>query len=525
MEALIIDLTHGGVKIAIELSKLNIFDNIHAYDLYNTIKIEEKKELDSYQINLIENKEKFEKFKNNLKERDKKDFLITYPVHSPIKSKDISLDGNIFKYDLTHHEVVKFILKKWKEKTNAEDIPIIEVTGVKGKTTTVSMIKHILKEYDSLILSSLGACLYKNRNKIMLKRNISITPASILETINLAKEIANTKYKHPNETISKNTPQKKKFNYKSAIFESSLGVSGIGSVGILTNIIENYKIANNTYNAKKAKKQVFNCDIIVIDYDTLIKFYYDQSKLFENKINTFKIENYNLYEDLDDKNRKENNYSENDKNDLKENQVNLIGKNIEYGLDKTKIHIQYNNLKTLKGEEISGTFNITTFAPGKHHVLNVLAAITCSLTLEITPQDILEGLLEFKGVKGRSSQKIVKGFRIIEEINPGLNVKSIKKSINTIKNLSNYVIIIGGKYGVTCEEIDEKELSKVLNTLLNTKNIELILVDELGKSLKDKMKNNVKFMMNPLEAQNIAIKNKKNVLFIYRSNYSQAEKR
>ena len=105
-----------------------------------------------------------------------------------------------------------------------------------------------------------------------------------------------------------------------------------------------------------------------------------------------------------------------------------------------------------------------------------------------------------------------------------------------IKDIDNYFIIIGGKYGVTCEEIDEEKLSEFLHEYLkDNPNTNLILTDEVGKSLYDKINSlnerdsdgefEIEFIEDYEEAQNSAIENNKNILFIYRSNYSQVSKR
>ncbi|MBO7691626.1 MAG: hypothetical protein J6T10_03210, partial [Methanobrevibacter sp.] len=98
--------------------------------------------------------------------------------------------------------------------------------------------------------------------------------------------------------------------------------------------------------------------------------------------------------------------------------------------------------------------------------------------------------------------------------------------------IDNYYIIIGGKYGVTCEEIDEEKLSKFIHEYLtNNPKANLILTDELGKSLEKKINAmnekqlKIEHIEDYHEAQRIAIENNKNILFIYRSNYSQVSKR
>lgn len=510
MKALIIDLTHGGVKIANELSKLSNFKEIFCFDIYNTLKDNEKDLLKSKNMNLIED---ISSFKREIIEKNinLSELAIISPVHCPLTAKKIrssfefhdnesKIENNQnpkkqMKNDFNHHEAVKLILTKWKLEANKNDIPIIEVTGVKGKTSTVAMLKEILIDLNPLVLSSLGACLYKDCKTIELKENISITPANILETIELAKKIVKSENRDLNNEFN--------FNYNSCIFESSLGVTGIGNIGILTNIVENYPIAKNNSDAKKAKEQIFNCDFVVAESETLDKYYKKKAITEKKRVNKFTLS----------KNPEIKNYS------------NLIVNKIKYGLDKTQIKLSFRNIKTIYGKKISGSLFIESFAPGKHHVLNILGVVTAALTMEIDVKIIEEKLSNFKGIKGRSSQKIFNKFRIIEEINPGINVNAIKSSINMIKDLNEYYIIVGGRYGITCEEINEKDVANLLNNYINKKNINLILVDELGFGIKNKMKMNVLHIDDPIKAQKIAIENKKNVLFIYRSNYSQLNKR
>ena len=56
-------------------------------------------------------------------------------------------------------------------------------------------------------------------------------------------------------------------------------------------------------------------------------------------------------------------------------------------------------------------------------------------------------------------------------VNASLDLKKAakvvsEKSIDMIKNLENYVVILGGDYGVTCEEIDEEVNRPVVKSLL-----------------------------------------------------------
>ena len=135
-----------------------------------------------------------------------------------------------------------------------------------------------------------------------------------------------------------------------------------------------------------------------------------------------------------------------------------------------------------------------------------------------------EGLNNFKGVKGRTSINEQNGIRVIEEINPGLNVTSIRKAISMIEDMDRVGVIFGGRYGVTCEEIDEKSVSDVLESI--NEDIPLILVDELGANVKDIIKRNSNYSNGLDGAMEYFVENNlKNVLLIYRSNFSDLKNR
>ena len=264
MNHLVIDLTHGGVKIAISLAKRG--KNVLAYDLYNTLGKIDAKMLSIYYVELIQ--------LNDLSDF-KGDMNVIYPIHMPLAFDDITKNNPELNYTFqTHHEAIFELLKDW-----GDDIPKVEVTGVKGKTSTVFMLKEILIDENPLILSSLGALLYEDEREIILKRNISITPANIKETIDLAYKIANPICKIADGVVESQNLRK----YNSAIFESSLGASGIGDVGVLLNIAEDYPIAKGKSSASKAKKQVFRCNTVVCEKEAYDAHYCDVE---HDKVNT-----------------------------------------------------------------------------------------------------------------------------------------------------------------------------------------------------------------------------------------------
>ena len=539
MNVFLVDLTHGGVKISSELAKSGNYEKVYAYDLYNTLKSEEENLLLTYDVNIIKITydvniiNDLDSFKNQLKlnsikrigERWEKDIIIN-PIHSSLNIEELLIEiANLIESDknsilnqydiINHHQATELVLSLWKEETKNQDIKTIEITGVKGKTSVAFLLKEILLENnkDTLLLSSLGAYLFRKNNdaeqKLILQKDISITPANIINTIQLAKKIANPKCStfpicdknlDLDERMEENDIQEEfnenpyaDLNYEMAIFENSLGICDLADIGILTNLVENYSIAKGQSDAKSAKRQVFKSPSVVIEYETLNEFYPHEKEEYEDKINSFS---------------------------LNDPDANVYCESIDYDINYTSAKIIYHDLKTIGGKLINGKLDISCFAPGP---------------LGIEEETIQNALSKFKGIGGRTNVREIdaeNGLMIIEEINPGINTKAIESSINMIKDINNYYIIIGGKYGVTCEEIDEDKLSKFLHEyLINNPKTNLILTDELGKSLENKInalnenKFKIEYIKDYQEAQNEAIENNKNILFIYRSNYSQVSKR
>ena len=472
MHYLVIDLTHGGVKIAISLAKKGKI--VHAYDIYGTLKPLDREMMEVYGIDIMD--------LDSLKSL-KGDICVISPIHSPLSEDEIERCNPDLNYTfLTHHQAVGKILESW-----GDDILKIEVTGVKGKTSSVFMLKEILIDENPLILSSLGALLYEDEKEFVLKRNISITPANIKETVDLAYKIAN-----PVCLIADGRAKSENLKkYNSAIFESSLGCCGIGDIGLLTNIAEDYPIAKNRLTASEAKSQAFMCDAVVCEKESYDRYY---SEIAHDCVNTFS---------------------------LSDRTANLYAENVDYTLDKTTILIRYNDVKTIDGNTLSGEMSVKTFAPGSHHVSNVLGVVLTCLSGEISKEKIIKGLEKYRGIPGRTNKRIIENSIVIEEINPGINTEAIKKSIEMIDDLDSYLVAIGGDYGITCEEIDEDLLSDYLNTL----ECDMILTGDVGKALLERMPDKAIFIRNYVDCYDYAINENRNLLFIYRSDYRKISQR
>jgi coenzyme F430 synthetase len=447
MDYFVVDMTHGGLVIAQELAKIPE-TQVYAWDIYGTLNESVIEKYSAEGLKFVDG--------NFFKESEK--LVVVSPVHCNLKRH----------VDLTHHDAVKLILN------HEIKVPIVEVTGVKGKTSVVWILKEILSHKKPLVLSSLGVEVFDGESWIQLKENISITPASIIEAWKLAEN----------------------YEIGICIFETSLGGTGLADVGVLTNIAENYPIANNSSNASRAKSQIFKSKLVACDQESFNQEYFE----FKEKTNTFGIINNSII------------------------QPNLTAKNINFGFDKTDFDLELSDFKTTSGNIIGGTLKLSTFAPAPIHINNVLAAVSASLMLGIPKEKICAGLSQFTGLKGRTTIRESDGVRIVEEINPGLNVTAVEEAIKMMEDLDDFTMIFGGKYGVTCEEIDEKSVSYVFNSLNDE--IKLILVDELGKNVNDLIKRNSYYYTDLKDAVNYALKtNSSNILIVYRSNYSDVEKR
>jgi coenzyme F430 synthetase len=461
MKMLVVDMTHGGTTLASEFAKKQDCE-VLAWDIYHTLNWQEQASILDQGIELVDDTFLEESLANP---EDWDDLIVVAPVHCnlPFSSSD-----SAFPNLMTHHQAVHFLMK------NRISVPIIEVTGVKGKTNSVAMFKEIFKDNNPLILSSLGIEILEQGEEQLLQKDISITPASIITAWELAKD---------------------EYDVGMCIFEMSLGGTGLADVGVLTNIAEDYPIASAHSRASQAKSQIFRSKIVACDNKVYQK-YYKHLPLPCYRVNTFGVKG----------------------------ESNVCAKIIEYGLPQTIFEVEVSDLETRKGKSIDTSFKVSTFAPAKYHLENALSAICGSLSMGISKEVIIQGLKNFRGLPGRTSLKNLHGSRIIEEINPGINVTAIKKSVGMIKQFENPILILGGEYGVTCEEISEKSLLTFLNQL--DVNIPLILTGELGKNINTNITRKSIYQSHISDAVDLALQiGGKNILLIYRSRYSNINRR
>ncbi len=218
----VLDLTHGGIPIAKSLAAAGI--EVTGIDVYGTV------ELDM----LVELEEKYgircSKTPLPVSEFD----LLVAPVHLDSAYPMLIEAGAQGKRVLSHHIIVGEILNG---DSRLSGIKTIEVTGVKAKTSTASLLADMLsRRFEVVLHTSRGLEYWKAGVPSLIHRGLSITPGSILVAVEKVFEAG--------------------FSPDFFIFEISIGGTGTADFGILTTLSPDYGIASNTALASEAKLQL-----------------------------------------------------------------------------------------------------------------------------------------------------------------------------------------------------------------------------------------------------------------------------
>jgi len=301
---------------------------------------------------------------------------------------------------LTHHQAVGQLAQQTK---TLQDALVFEVTGVKGKTTTASLLGGAFSDRKLLTLTSRGLEIREN-GKYVAKKQLSITPANILSALDLVREFD--------------------FNPEVCIFEVSLGGTGLADVNILTTLSPEYSIAQGTKTSTFAKLQM----------------------LSNAKANSCLVMP-TATESLADPGRCLNTFG--DKG------ANVRYENIEPG----EVTIAYNNLARIDGRRVSGEVRFTP--TGCYDLASyenaLLCFVTAALSSKLDPEVVAHKLAHFKGVMGRMSAAVIKKRLLVDNSNSGLEVTSIKRAIRyglTFKKAGHKaVLIIGVEAKNVCDGI------------------------------------------------------------------------
>ena len=162
--------------------------------------------------------------------------LVISPVHlNPAMLEAVLRELRGSPKVISHHDAVREIAHAANllERGGAAAAVAVEITGTTAKTTVCELLCQMLRGKSVLSLTSAGTRFSDGKKEVSLTR-LSITPASILKALRLASENG--------------------LDAEFAVFEVSLGLTGVGSVGVLTSLSEDYAIAGGTSSASNAKK-------------------------------------------------------------------------------------------------------------------------------------------------------------------------------------------------------------------------------------------------------------------------------
>ncbi len=215
-DALILDMTHGGYIIAERLVDMGWA--VTCVDVYHNSTEECRERLAAKGLKALD-------------EAPPEHFDIVFmPAHCP----DSFIGGAVCDRKMTFSEAVGMLIE--------DDLPFrIEVTGVKGKTSTCYLVAHALSSIGKKVFlhSPRGQGPYEGHHEVTACR--SIAPPSILELPDTGYDVV--------------------------ISEVSLGGSGKADIAVITNLVDDYGIAKNTRKASSAKAQALTPKVNIVRED------------------------------------------------------------------------------------------------------------------------------------------------------------------------------------------------------------------------------------------------------------------
>jgi UDP-N-acetylmuramyl pentapeptide synthase len=434
----VLDLTHGGAVIAGKLKK-NVSE-VAAIDVYKTLSPEE---LDGLERDGI---------KTSLKALKASDFdVVVAPVHLDANYPMLvdAVNNNIPV--LSHHAAVGAILSEY----NLKDKTLIEITGTKAKTSTAILLAEILSR-EKKVVSHTSMGVEDWGAKTIIKKGLSITPASILSAVD-AVEAAG-------------------IDFNVLISEISLGGTGCADIGVITTIAGDYKIANDTKLASDAKRQmILNAkpgSSLVINNDALRFF---GACRFDEPVKKGRISLGSSKKDVDI-------VSFTDSVDASCNVYYEDANTIAYYLDKKhgRIHIPesqglMNPPKKNREHWIHQSYDISAYKTA------FVCATAIALAMNIDADTIERSLREFCGVEGRAVKTSLAGRTLIDNSNSGLDIRTAEKALLFSQAQGGRIVmVLGEESKEVCEGLDPSGVAQFIQEHMD----ELDALVLVGKRMK-----------------------------------------
>lgn len=480
----VLDLTHGGIPIAKSLAAAG--NEVSGIDVYGTVKPETLLELEEkYEIHCSKTPLSVSGFD-----------LIVAPVHLDSAYPMLIEAREHGKDILSHHEIVGEILNG---DSRLSGIKTVEVTGVKAKTSTASLLAHMLsRKFEVVLHTSRGLEYWKEGSASLIYKGLSITPGSILVAVEKAFEAGI----RPNFFI----------------FEISIGGTGTADLGILTTLTPDYGIANSTALASEAKLQLVKHakpgSTLLINAGA--KKALKAAKKDKIKVITFK---------------------DPFGNHLSETQGQIVDFVLETGSGTSALSVpsEFVTSSDLPGpDRLSGSTDLSNSAnlsgllmqtgstelqasptasgscirflhrgkeilsaslrPGYNvsaYRTAFVAAAAAALELGIEPEAVISVIEGFGGLSGRMQEKEMNGISLIDNSNSGMDILSAEKALDYAllkkkdEKKKNIILVLGEEASQVCEGLPPELVQGFVNKF-GTKCKQVILVGERMKAVNGK---------------------------------------
>lgn len=428
----VLDLTHGGIPIARKLAVLG--NDVTGVDVYGTV--------DPRLLLELEIKHGIKCSKDFLPASEF-DFLVV-PVHLDSAYPTLAEARAKGKTVFSHHEIVGKILR---DDSRLSGTKTVEVTGVKAKTSTASLLADMLSRRFKVVLhTSRGLEAWKGGTSSLISRGLSITPGSILVAVEKVFEAG----------------LKPDF----FIFEISIGGTGTADLGILTTLFPDYKIANNSYLASEAKLQLVknakSGSTLLLNSGAEKAFKVakeSQAKVltFKDPFNTEFLERSDEAADF-----------------MLETSCKIVSSSAPSrlsavsGLSVPSIPLESSELPVhpassgsvlhfmYRGNEIFSAsllpgYNISAYKTA------FIAASAAALELEIEREAVVMVLEEFRGLSGRMQERELNGIALIDNSNSGMDILSAEKVLEYAllkrkdEKKRSIILVLGEEASQVCE--------------------------------------------------------------------------
>ncbi|MFU8766969.1 MAG: coenzyme F430 synthase [Candidatus Methanoperedens sp.] len=387
----VLDLTHGGLVLARKLK--DIAGSVTAVDVYKTSGSD-----------VLGNLEK-DGIATFLEATDVSGFdILVAPVHLK-PSHPMLIAAKVKGIPvITHHEAAGEVLSQLFGKV-LEDKTVIEITGTKAKTSTAHLLAGILSKNRKVVSHTSRGVEDWNTGKV-LKKGLSITPASILSAMDAVREA--------------------KLEPDVYIFEISLGGTGCADTGVITTISNDYRIANGTARASEAKRQmILNAkprSKLVVNHDALKYFGACRRDVELVSFSDELVSSCNVYYE-----------------DISSN-----GAIIAYFIGK-----KHGKIRIIPSHD----YDITSYK------IAFVCATAVALSMGVDAGIIEKVILDFRGAEGRMRKTQLSGRTLIDNSNSGMDIRTAEKALSYSKQQvvgqgEKIIMVLGEEARQVCEGLD-----------------------------------------------------------------------